>query len=512
MPLPIAMAHRLARRLADVRKAGRRSLPASGRQGQVTIAYEDGRPVRVDTVLISAQHREEVDVETLLKPDVEAEVVEPVLREFPEIDAPRRAGHREPDGAVRDRRAEGRHGPHRPQDHRRHVRRHGAARRRRLLREGPDQGRPLRGVHGAVRREERRGLRPRRPLPAPGGVRDRHRPPRFPDGRHVRHGAGRSRKRSRKRSATCSTSGRPRSSATWISPVRSTARRPRTGISGAKSSPGRRPTASTTSAAPPLGEPAGPRPRRPRRRLHRPPDPLPRPPVHVPAPGELEAGVGSLVQVPFHGRLIRGWVLGPADELRSADAQGEEGRVSPVRFFDEAMLELLRWVSERYVAPLAAVIGVRVAAPGRVRRERRSGLTRDRGAAPAARRRRPSGPARGLSARAGPSSLDAGSAGSASGRRVRPSAGAGGRGGRRRRGRRCVSRPAGGARSCWCPRRHRFPRPPRRSSTAFGERVGLFVGGDKRARYRTWLEIRDGRYDVVVGTRPACSRRSGTSA
>ena len=37
---------------------------------------------------------------------------------------------------------------------------------------------------------------------------------------------------------------------------------------------------------------------------------------------------------------------------------------------------------------------------------------------------------------------------------------------------------------------------------AFGERVGLLVGGDRRARYRRWLEILDGRYDVVVGTRP----------
>ena len=38
---------------------------------------------------------------------------------------------------------------------------------------------------------------------------------------------------------------------------------------------------------------------------------------------------------------------------------------------------------------------------------------------------------------------------------------------------------------------------------AFGERVAMLVGGDKRARYRTWLEIADGRFDVVVGTRPA---------
>jgi S-adenosylmethionine synthetase len=87
MPLPIAMAHRLARRLADVRKAGVIPYLRPDGKSQVSIAYEDDRPTRVDSVLISAQHREEVDVETLLKPDVIAEVIDPILREFPEIDA-----------------------------------------------------------------------------------------------------------------------------------------------------------------------------------------------------------------------------------------------------------------------------------------------------------------------------------------------------------------------------------------------------------------------------------------
>ena len=87
MPLPIAMAHRLSKRLSDVRKAGVVPYLRPDGKSQVSIEYEGGRPVRVDTVLISAQHREEVDVETLLKPDVEAEVIDPVLREFPELDA-----------------------------------------------------------------------------------------------------------------------------------------------------------------------------------------------------------------------------------------------------------------------------------------------------------------------------------------------------------------------------------------------------------------------------------------
>jgi S-adenosylmethionine synthetase len=87
MPLPIAMAHRLSRRLADVRKAGVVPYLRPDGKSQVAIEYRDGKPARVDSVLISAQHREEVDVETLLKPDIIAEVIDPVLREFPDVDA-----------------------------------------------------------------------------------------------------------------------------------------------------------------------------------------------------------------------------------------------------------------------------------------------------------------------------------------------------------------------------------------------------------------------------------------
>jgi S-adenosylmethionine synthetase len=86
MPIPIAMAHRLAKRLADVRKAGVIPYLRPDGKSQVTIEYQDGVPKRVDTVLISAQHREEVDVETLLAPDVKAEVIDPVLKEV-ELDA-----------------------------------------------------------------------------------------------------------------------------------------------------------------------------------------------------------------------------------------------------------------------------------------------------------------------------------------------------------------------------------------------------------------------------------------
>ena len=86
MPIPIAMAHRLAKRLADVRKAGVVPYLRPDGKSQVTIAYEGTAPKHVDTILISAQHREEVDVDTLLAPDVRSEVIDPVLREF-DLDA-----------------------------------------------------------------------------------------------------------------------------------------------------------------------------------------------------------------------------------------------------------------------------------------------------------------------------------------------------------------------------------------------------------------------------------------
>jgi S-adenosylmethionine synthetase len=88
MPMPIAVAHRLAKRLSDVRRAGVLPYLRPDGKSQVTIEYDDGQPVRVDTVVISAQHREEVDIQTLLEPDVVAEVIEPVLREM-DLDAER---------------------------------------------------------------------------------------------------------------------------------------------------------------------------------------------------------------------------------------------------------------------------------------------------------------------------------------------------------------------------------------------------------------------------------------
>src|ERR671932_1551009 len=79
MPLPIWLAHRLAHRLSEVRKAGVMPYLRPDGKTQVTFEYEDGRPVRLTTVLISSQHQPGLDVETLLKPDLREHVIHPLL-------------------------------------------------------------------------------------------------------------------------------------------------------------------------------------------------------------------------------------------------------------------------------------------------------------------------------------------------------------------------------------------------------------------------------------------------
>jgi len=81
MPLPIMLAHQLAHRLAEVRKA--EILPYLRPDGktQVTVEYKNGRPVRIKTVVISAQHRPNIEIDTLMKPDLLEHVLKPILPE-----------------------------------------------------------------------------------------------------------------------------------------------------------------------------------------------------------------------------------------------------------------------------------------------------------------------------------------------------------------------------------------------------------------------------------------------
>jgi S-adenosylmethionine synthetase len=88
MPLPISLAHKLAKRLADVRKAEIIPYLRPDGKTQVTVRYLDGRPVEVEKLLISTQHRD--GAESLLKDDLWEHVIEPVLKETPELYDPRK--------------------------------------------------------------------------------------------------------------------------------------------------------------------------------------------------------------------------------------------------------------------------------------------------------------------------------------------------------------------------------------------------------------------------------------
>ncbi len=85
MPLPIMLAHRLAHRLSEVRKADVLPYLRPDGKTQVTVRYEIDddsghiRPVEIERVLISTQHRDGLDIDTLLKPDLVEHVIEPIL-------------------------------------------------------------------------------------------------------------------------------------------------------------------------------------------------------------------------------------------------------------------------------------------------------------------------------------------------------------------------------------------------------------------------------------------------
>jgi primosomal protein N' (replication factor Y) len=182
--------------------------------------------------------------------------------------------------------------------------------------------------------------------------------------------------------------------------------------------------------------------------------------------------------------------------------------VSPVRFFDERMLELLRWVSRRYVAPLASVIarshpprvaseeaatGTAAAAPGSALPSFDSlrSSQSDPSAAP---------PILSSSYRNGDRLVQAIQNGRNETYRFRPIPEL-----EQRSAVEAVHACLKSGRTAIVivPEADPVPATARAVADAFGERVAMFVGGDKRDRYRRWLDIQYGRYDVVVGTRSA---------
>ncbi|GAA4793213.1 methionine adenosyltransferase [Streptomyces ziwulingensis] len=80
MPLPVFLAHRLSKRLSDVRKNGTIPYLRPDGKTQVTIEYDGDKAVRLDTVVVSSQHASDIDLDSLLAPDIREFVVEPELK------------------------------------------------------------------------------------------------------------------------------------------------------------------------------------------------------------------------------------------------------------------------------------------------------------------------------------------------------------------------------------------------------------------------------------------------
>ena len=202
MPLPIMLAHRITKRLSEVRKADVLPYLRPDGKAQVSIRYEvdaDGRqrPVEIERVLISTQHREGLDPEAMIKPDLIEQVLRPILpKEFydekqledPNFVYVNPTGKFVIGGPMGDTGLTGRkiivdtYGGAAP---------HGGG-----AFSGKDPTKVDRSarVRGALRREERRRRRARRPLPDPGRLRDRRRASVLDPRRDVRHreAAGRS--------------------------------------------------------------------------------------------------------------------------------------------------------------------------------------------------------------------------------------------------------------------------------------------------------------------------------
>jgi len=81
MPLPIMIAHKLAHRLSEVRKAGILPYLRPDGKSQVSVRYENDKPVEINTIVISSQHAPNIDIETQIMPDVKEFIIKPILPE-----------------------------------------------------------------------------------------------------------------------------------------------------------------------------------------------------------------------------------------------------------------------------------------------------------------------------------------------------------------------------------------------------------------------------------------------
>ena len=154
MPMPIALAHRLAKKLAEVRKSGELPYLRPDGKSQVTVEYENGKPKRIEAVVLSTQHSADVEQKTI-REDLIKKVVDEIIPQ--DLLDENTKYFINPTGRFVI----------------------GAPRRRSLLRQGPDQGGPQRGLYGALYRQEHRCRRPCRALRDRAGLRHRRGAARF---------------------------------------------------------------------------------------------------------------------------------------------------------------------------------------------------------------------------------------------------------------------------------------------------------------------------------------------
>ncbi|GIX28908.1 MAG: hypothetical protein KatS3mg123_2789 [Burkholderiales bacterium] len=184
MPVPIFYAHRLMQRQAELRKDGRLPWLRPDAKSQVSVRYVNGRPVHIETVVISTQHAPDISHAAITEAVVE-EIVKPVLpKELINADTRYLVN---PTGRFVVGWPHGRLRPHGSQDHRGYLRRLCPPRGRRLLRQGPVQGGPLGRLRHALRGQERRGGGARQQVRGPDSLRHRGGETRVPHGEHLRH-------------------------------------------------------------------------------------------------------------------------------------------------------------------------------------------------------------------------------------------------------------------------------------------------------------------------------------
>ena len=152
MPLPIMLAHKLTRRLSEVRKNDILPYLRPDGKSQVTVEYRDGKPYKVNTVVVSSQHSPDVTMKEMREDIIEKVVKAVIPTEL--LDEETVTYHINPTGRFVVGDPQGGLRTHGAEDHRRLLRRRGQPRGRRVLREGPVQGGPVGLLHGALRRQE----------------------------------------------------------------------------------------------------------------------------------------------------------------------------------------------------------------------------------------------------------------------------------------------------------------------------------------------------------------------